>query len=160
MPEGVYYKRDILEPSEHPLYGTKYDPSSYLSVAEQEGFYNAIQTEQAEFFLGYQPQNFPKQKAPWALEWSSVWSRDESISPNQDEFDGVSLLAPIYEGKIKINADTFIENYLEPKGLVEFNAGEAINQYLSMVNTDPQFDKDTGKTVTETVGRVNIPGSK
>ena len=134
VPEGVYYKRDILKPSQHPLYGTKYDPSNQSVAITQEGYYNAIETDQAEFFYGYQPQNFPKQKAPWALEWSSVWSRDESISPNQDEFDGANLEAPIYEGKIKINADAFIESYLEPKGLVEFNAGEAINQYLNMIN--------------------------
>ena len=137
VPEGVYYKRDILKPSQHPLYGTKYDPSNQSAATTQKGYYNAIETDQAEFFYGYQPQNFPKQKAPWALEWSSVWSRDESISPNDNEFDSVSLEAPIYEGKIKINADAFIESYLEPKGLVEFNAVEAINQYLNMVNTEP-----------------------
>ena len=163
VPEGETIIRDVLLPEKHPAYGTKYDPSSQSALATQEGYYEKLEQGVLQSVGGFQPQDFPSQKAPWAQTWKAVWTEDISIGVNQEEFNNdnssANLEAPVYAGEIKIHAEQFIVNFLEPKGLVEHHNGKALIAYNEFINTLPKFNPETGETITNAPPLLIIPGS-
>ncbi len=163
VPVGETVIRDVLLPEKHPAYGTKYDPSSQSALSTQEGYYEKLDQGVLQSVAGFQPQDFPSQKAPWAATWKAVWAEDASIAVNQEESgnnnSSVNLTAPVYAGEIKIHAEQFIVNFLEPKGLVEHDLGKALILYNEFINTLPKFDPETGETITNAPPLLIIPGS-
>lgn len=155
VPDGEYYKLEVLKPDQHPSYGTKYDPYSDKDVALQ-----GIQADQQD--LGYvedklfQPQNKLNQKPDYVSNWSALWKKDDVIG-EPGEFILTSVLAPVYESEVVVDGQKFL-NFLQAIGLVEFNVSECINRLQNMLIPAPVIDETTGQT-QQGLAIINIPGA-
>lgn len=160
FPQDTIDERDVLPPNQHPSYGTRYDPSSPMSPSIQAEYYaNNIGTTVVSSTGegGYNPQNESMHKPLWVEEWSALWEEDVSIAgANVDNYNNASLMAPVYEGKVKIDAEVFLINFLESRGIVRHDVNEAAIQYQNILTYELGFDADKGETVVN--NSFSIPG--
>ena len=160
FPQDTIDERDVLPPNQHPSYGTKYDPSSPMPPSIQAEYYaNNIGTTVISGLGegGYNPQNESMHKPLWVEEWSALWAEDVSIAGmNVDNYNNASLVAPVYEGRVKIDAEVFLINFLESRGIVRHDANEAAIQYQNILTYELAFDPDRGETILGNT--ISIPG--